>query len=865
MTAPGGIRTLLRRVNARHLRDKKLRTSLTIAGIAAGVALMFSIAVVNATLLSSFRGSIKDLAGAAELEVAAPDASGLPGSLVASVRDVEGVSQAVPALRTTTRLRSEDGNASRGLVLGITPEFVTLFPSAGGRLTRFELSGSFGSAGGGVIVASDLAEDLDLTTGDTISAQTPSGPVPLAVTGQVAGGGLDLLNGGDVAFMLLPAARQTFGKQGRVDSIYVVVDDDASLPEVRERVEQVVGGRGTVGSPGQRGEGLERVFSSLGTLLSMGGTVALFVALFVVFNTMSMSLAERRREISMVMAMGATRRDVFVAFLAEAALLGAAASAAGLVAGLWLARVLVARAADDFQILSIGSSGPVAVRPSAIAIAALGGLAVSVLGAYLPARRVLAVAPVESLRPVASYEWEVGSSRFGSARTIAAGVAGIGLAALMLPAFLLYPEQRWIVTAGLLLGLTGVTLLLPQIVPRAMALLRPFLRAGFGTTGRLASDALARNPGRSTFTVAALVLTLGLVVGVSGALASYESQIEKTATSLIGAPIYVTSASFTGLTSDQPLELDLGRELEEVEGVRFVYPLRFSLLDLGGEQALVYALPVEEAIDEGATSQLEAITADPARFLDGLARGGVAASRLAAERLDLRIGDTVALPTPAGRRDFEVTSLFDDLLSFNSFYLDLVTYQRLWRDDKADEFGILLDPGASVAATKRDLQEAIAAKGVGAEVFEKHELVDRILEVVRGTFELAKGVQLAALIVAALTILNTMFTAVLERRWEMGLERALGMGGRQLGRTVIVEAAAIGLVGGLGGVILGTLTAFFMTQAMEAEFSWRIPYQVPLAIMGTSVLGAVLLSAAAGLLPSRMAVRTPIIESLRYE
>jgi putative ABC transport system permease protein len=150
-------------------------------------------------------------------------------------------------------------------------------------------------------------------------------------------------------------------------------------------------------------------------------------------------------------------------------------------------------------------------------------------------------------------------------------------------------------------------------------------------------------------------------------------------------------------------------------------------------------------------------------------------------------------------------------------------------------------------------------------VFTKDELIGRILQVVAGTFELAKGVQLAALVVAALTIANTMFTAVLERRWEMGLQRAIGMGGAQLGRTVLMEAGAIGVIGGVGGVVLGTVTAFFMTQAMEAEFSWRISFQLPVLLSAAALVGSIALAAAAGSLPSRMAVRTPIIESLRYE
>ena len=859
-----GLLTLLRRINLRHLTRKKLRTLLTIAGIAAGVALMFSISVINATLLSSFRSSIRDLAGSAELEVAATDASGLPDRYLEAVEGVPGVDRTVPVIRTTTEITGA-ATSERVVVLGITPDFVSLFPTASGSFGQVDVEGNFGLDGGGLLIARALAQKIDIGTGQVAALETPSGDRPVRVTGAISGGPLALLNGGDIAIMLLPAAQETFDKAGRLDSIYVVPDPNVALDEVASAVEAELDGAGVVGPPGERGQGLERVFSSLALLLSMGGTVALFVALFVVYNTMSMSLAERRREISMVISLGAERRQVFLAFLLEALVLGLVAVALGLLAGISLAQVLVQRAADDFRILSISASGPVVINGSAVALAALGGLLVSVAGAYVPARRVLRVAPVEALRPVAAYEWDASSRRFGSTGTLLAGVAGIAISVAMLIGFLIFPEEKWIVTVGLLFGLSGVTSLLPHIVPFAIRVSRPLLQRGFGTAGRLASDALAKNPGRSTFTVAALVLTLGLVVGVAGSLASYESQIEKTATALIGAPIYVTARSFTGLTSDQPLHVDLADDLGRVAGVRYVYPIRFAFLDLGSEQGLVYAMPLEEALQQGASSEMEAITGDPDGFLDGVDRGDITVSRLASERLDVGVGDELTLPTPSGEESFEVAAIFDDLLSFNSFYLDLATYQELWQDDKADEFGVLLEEGVSVAGAKAGLREVIAEAGAPAEVFSKNELVGRILEVVGGTFELAKGVQLAALIVAALTIANTMFTAVLERRWEMGLQRAIGMGSAQLRRTVLVEAAAIGLIGGIGGVILGGVTAFFMTQAMEAEFSWRIAFQLPVLLSSSAVLGSVVLAAGAGWLPSRMAVRTSIIESLRYE
>jgi putative ABC transport system permease protein len=243
----------------------------------------------------------------------------------------------------------------------------------------------------------------------------------------------------------------------------------------------------------------------------------------------------------------------------------------------------------------------------------------------------------------------------------------------------------------------------------------------------------------------------------------------------------------------------------------------------------------------------------------------VAISRLTSERHGLDVGDSIRLRTPTGGRPFEVAAIFDDLLGFDSFYIDYEVYADAWGDRQSDQFGVLPKEGASVGELKARLERLVDRTGVPARVLTKDDLIGRLLDTVEGTFSLGRGIQLAALIVAVLTIANTMFTAVYERRWEMGLERAVGMSSSQLGREVLLEASAIGLIGGAGGAVLGTISGFLMTQSLEAQYSWRVPFEIPLDQIAVAIVGGVALAAAAGWLPSRLAVRAPIVESLRYE
>ncbi|HYI46330.1 MAG TPA: FtsX-like permease family protein [Actinomycetota bacterium] len=860
-----GFRTLFVRMNLRHFREKRLRSLLTISGVSAGVMLVFSIGLINATLLESVRSSVRALAGAAEIEVATADRNGIPTSSVARIQEVDGVEKAVPVLRSTTVVTGRGGDA-RPMIIGITPDFSSLFPRSSGEFGSVSITGGFGGTGGGLLLADSVAQDVGAGIGDRVEVETPSGPQRVQVTGRISGSAVQFLNGGQMGIMLLAGAQETFERPDRIDSVYVIADRDEEIAAVEQRIEAALEVPVIVGPPGERGAGFEQQVGSVSTLTSLAGTVALLVSIFVVFNTMSMSLAERRREISMAMALGASARQMFAAFMIEASVLGAAASAGGIAAGYLLARALIEPVLDGFPVLPISGTNPVEVPLMQLAIAVFGGLAVSIAGAYVPARRVLKVAPVESLRPTASYEWE-GARRHPSLRrtlTIAFGPIVLSIASAF-SYIVAFNDQRWLVNVSLTFGLIGISALLLRAVPFGIDVLRrPFVRL-FGTEGRLASDALQKNRGRTTFTVAALILTLGMVVGVASSLGSYESELERSAGQWLGAELYVTASSYQALGADQPLSPSTQDAFRGIEGIDGIYPVRYGFLETGGDQMMVYAVPAARAAKEG-FGVISAVAGVPQQeLIDRVSEGQIFIARYTAEEQNWAEGDTVQLPTPQGPRDFEVGGIFNDLNSFQAILMEQSTWAEVWKDDKVDRLGIVLDPGAPVAQVRSELEAVVKQRDIPAKVLTREQSVGQLVDTVKGLFQMARGIQFAALVVALLTIANTMFTAVLERRWEMGLQRAIGMGRSQIGRSLLLEAVGIGLVGGAGALIMGTATGFMMTQLMEAQYAWLIPYQAPLGLIALALGAGIVIAVIAGVLPSRMAVRAPIIESLRYE
>ena len=566
----------------------------------------------------------------------------------------------------------------------------------------------------------------------------------------------------------------------------------------------------------------------------------------------------------MALAVGAMRRQIFGAFLAEAAVLGTIASIAGIAFGIAMAHLLVERALEDYKLLPITAAGPVVVTAGHLVLGAASGLGVALVGAVVPARRVMTVAPVESLRPTVPYE--LPGVRRVLNPTVLFVESLIGVAAgLGLSLFALLSNRTALATASLIVALAGVTGLLPVIVPLVVRLIQPILRGLLGTVGRLAGDALLKNPGRTAVTVGALVLTMGMVLGVGTTLQSYESQFYRSANGWFGAPLYVQANSHTGMYADQPLAAEFQSKLAAVDGVDAVYPWSYSFMNIGGEQVVVYVLPAGEAARERTAGALSSPGSNERELLEALGRGELIVSHYMAKRRDLEVGEQMSIATPSGRRRFTIGGFFYDMASFDSMYMEHRFYKRFWKENNSDNFAIFPERGADPSMLKRDLERAVAAHDIPARVLTKQQIVGELLANVQGLFSVARGIQLAALIVAALTIANTMFTTILERRWEFGLQRAVGMARRQLGGMVLLEAIVIGIVGGAGATLLGMLLGVVMIGAMEAQFALQVPLEMPWVSMATAILSAAGIAAAVTLYPRRVAVRVPIVESLRYE
>lgn len=851
-------------LNLRQLTLRRRRTVLTLLGIAAAVSLVIAITLVNATVRGTVDETAVGLAGAAQLEVRPFGAAFLAPGAVARAIDAPGVAAAVPTAQQITRMQ-HGGAAARVLVAAVPPSVTRLFPDGFGDAT----SAVVHPAPGTIVLSEHLAETLDARAGDAVTVSTRNGPRRLFVSALLPRGPLSSVNGGDLALAGLVEAQRVFDRPGQVDRLYLTLPPGQDVAALHAQLRRALYGKGLVGDPGASAQPYLHTFDGIAASTQQIRAVALLVALFLVLNTMAMSLAERRADIALLATGGAQRMQVMAAFVAEAALIGVAGGVLGTAIGLLLAKGLVTQAEAVYQsVLPITAAGAVRLTARQALIGIGSGAAVAMVAAAVAARRILRMTPIDALSPAPAYGTGRGDADGARAarvrrRSAAGGVVATACAALLVT---LAPigSRPALFGLALLLTLAGAVLLLPLMVSVLTGASRRVWPRLFGLRGRLASDGLVRVPGRTTIAAGALGLTIALVVASSSGLGSFRREVNRAATTWYTSPLYVRANGEGLLASDQPLPVALRTRLAEIQGVRAAYPMRAALLERRGRQLGVLAWPIAEAA-RGGDEVTGDVPASDRRLVAAMGRGDVVVSRLTARRNDLGIGDTVHVVVAGANRPFRVAGMFNDLASTDAVYLEHSVYARLSHDRDADRFALVLDPGVDRDAVAARVQRFLDANGLPGTVATSRKMESYVLELVNGVFSLANGAQLAALLIAAMVVLNTMLTVTFERRREQGIQRMLGMTGRQLSGAVVLEAVVMSVVGAALAVVLGLVLGALMTVGIENQLAWHVGFYPAVGATVLAAVVAVLIGALAACYPSWLATRPPLVELLRAE
>jgi len=859
---------------AAHVTQWPLRTFLTVIGVALGVSASVAVRTANVDVLRSFEQAVLTVAGPTTLEISGGE-PGLDERLITTVRDVPGVTSASPViLQMAVRMgEGQHGQAVQVLGLDLLAEVRSRGFHLSHQPTESQLEAVLDPEA--VLLGRTLASEWKLSVGDRVDLQFGSRRVSCRVMGILEDASDRTSSWDRLAVMDIAAAQVTFGMVGRLDRIDLITTAERPVEEVAQGVRAVVPPHVLVERPASRTRQVEQMIRAFRLNLTVLSWVGLLVGMFLIYNTMALAVAQRRREIGIYRAIGMTQSRVAGLFLAEAGLFGLLGGVVGSGAGMLLAQKLIAllsRTISDLYVpVGMGEGGLLGtswfweISFEGILI----GCCVSMIGAIGPSVDASRTATVRALAP-GDYE---------ASRQLRVGVLGVIGAGLVVMAGLLslagpvdgVPVWGYLATLCLLAGLSCLA---PICVTGWRSRnRRESRRPGMqGVIREIAVDHASRNPGRNGVTVSALMVGLAIMIGVLVMVRSFRHTVEVWVTDTVIADMVVAPSMWLRGTEAGSVGRSLPPAwlamLSSVPGVAAVDTYRDVRVEVNGQRVAIVSR------DLRLHAQLSRYLVRQGDSSEQLNRaeetGGLLISEILASRFGLREGESLEIMTPQGAKRFPVVAVFYDYATDGGkILMDRQLYQSLWHDELVTVFPVYLAAGADVDQVRHKISSTLNEAnngGLPPLVISNVELRKEILEIFDRTFLLTYVLEAIAVIIAMLGIVNTLVTSVLERRREFATLRAIGGSADQIRQLVLWEAAYLGLVGIALGLIGGGLLSLLLIKVINKQsFGWTIQMIVPVGALIQAVGLAAVATLVAGYFPARWAAQQPVVEGLREE
>jgi putative ABC transport system permease protein len=851
------------KVAFRGLFARKLRLALTTLAVVLGTTLIAGTYVFTDSINSAFDTIF-------EVSNKNVDASVTPHKTI-DTSDNGGTQPTIPAsvlekVRTSPKVAEAQGSVfDTGTILGKNGKRISSggapnFIGSASELLRFQAAtykeGRAPRTADEATIDAATAKKQHWKLGDKVCAVAVAERKCYTLVGTTQIAGLSSFGGAAVLDLILPEAQRLLGKGDSFDQIQVASKPGVSAEQLKNELRQTLPASVDVrtGSE-QAAKDSKDIRDNLGflkTFLLAFAFIALFVGAFLIFNTFSITVAQRMREFALLRTLGASRRQVWRAVVNEGLLLGTVGGALGFVIGIGTAALLrqlfIAFGAD------LPSKGNV-IEARTVIVTILVGVVVSLVASLSPAIRAMRVPPVEALR-----EGAVPITRArGRRMAIFAGVVlAVGVALMCIGLFgSVKPASAAIslMGGGAALTFLAVALLSPRLVPPlANAIGRPIERLT-GITGQLARENSMRQPGRTAVTAAALMIGVALVsfasIFAAGAKATINDAID---TNLKSAFVVQNTDGFS------PFSQEVLKTVDGVDGVNSVSAVRFSeakVRGVGGNQSVssidpqtflgLYKLEMKQGGDAAVRA---------------LGDGQVLVAKSFADDNDTKVGETLQVTTPNGNRlPLRVTGIQNDkggLLGKLTITNSVAASQF---GETKDAFGLVgLDPGANAPAVKQQIANVLEQRFPESEVLTNKEFKDDIAGQVNQLLGLIYALLALAIIVSLFGIVNTLVLSISERTRELGMLRAIGTSRKQVKRVVRWEAVITALIGAVLGVVMGVVLAVLFTQPLD-NFTLSIP--VPSLIIVLILAGVAGVGAA--VLPARRASKLDVLDALAYE
>ncbi len=835
---------MLWRASLRYLRHHPWQLGLALLGVALGVAVVVAVDLANQSAGRAFELSSEALTGRATHQVLGGPA-GVPVNWYVSLRREHGIRQAAPVVEGYGELSREPGRVVRLLGIDVFAE-QPLRASLGGLVGLEDLGAFLSRADRVVLLATDL-QRLGVEPGDSIGLELQGRSRQLVVHGALEPARQTDARGlADVLVMDISAAQELLGREGQLDRIDLVLDDSAAVARVRELLPP---GAQLVEAE-SRNAALREMTRAFQLNLTAFSLLALVVGGFLIYNTMTFSVVQRRPLLGMLRAVGVSRRELFSLVLGEAVVLGLAGTLAGLLLGYALAHVLlelVTRTINDlYFVLSVRE---LHLAPASVLQGVLLGLGMTILAALSPAREATAVPPRAAL------------SRARLESTVRRRLPGLVLAGTLLAAVagLLLTAGRGLAPAfaGMFLMIIAWALFVPWLMQLAMRLLAPVLGAVAGMPGRMAARGVEAGLSRTSVAAAALMVAVSAVIGVGVMVDSFRYTFSVWLDSTLRADVYV---SVPGEAPLAPGQVEALRNAPEVVGSSTA---RYVRVVANGDRSRLRVFDLPAELEEGFSFKEGNPETAWRQFRLGEA---VLVTEPYAWHRELAVDDRLTLATATGEQRVRVAGIIHDYsTSEGAVVMHRNLYQRWWDDPDVDSVALYFTADTDIEEAGNRLRAATGSDPP-LQFRSNRELRRLSLDIFDQTFTITQVLRLLAVVVAVVGVLSALLALTLERSREYAVLRATGMTPGQLWLLVSTQNALVGLVAGLLAIPLGLVMATVLTLVInQRSFGWTMQVLVEPGILlqavGLSLLAAVL----AGLYPSWRMAATPPALALRED
>ncbi len=851
----------------RHLFNERLRSVATILGIALGIAVVIAIQLTNDSSVRGFSAAVETISGKTSLEITG---AGL-GLDELNLRElgwlreygfvsplIEGDAQATLTnkQRETLRILGVDILKDRSIrdyklntevQQNLTPtDFLTLLLDPRSIVLTEKFANKYGLA---------VNSQLTLTFGDKAEIFT--------VRGLLKNEGAARAVDGSFALMDIAAAQWAFNRLGRIDRVDVRLREGVNIDEAEKTIQQRLPEGLTAQRPARRGRHVEKMLAAFHFNLTALSYIALIVGLFLIYNTVSISVITRREEIGTLRALGVTSKNVLALFLAEAAALGVIGCALGLALGRLLSFGAVKLTATTVNSLYIAvAAAPPALSLKHFVIAFGIGLPLSLLAAAVPALEASRVAPTAAMRGNDRLE-----SRFRLRKLY-------WLTPLILLAAAWFFAQQKAFDGLPLLGfaaalciIAGAAFFVPAVLFFTTRLGKYWLARFFKIEGQLANSNLAGAIPRISISVAALAISLSMMVSIAVMIGSFRATVEYWIGQTLQADLYLRPATRSNVATDATLS-------PEAEGIISKHPSilamdRFRNFDVLYEDALITlgAGDFSVLLEHGGLQFKTPREAEAkAAMRRAIGTNGVVVSESFAIKRNKAVGDEIKLNTPKGEAQFRIVGEYFDYSSDRGIVvMDRGTFAKYWGEQLPTSLTIYLKDGANHEQTR---DEILAALGDQYQVliYTNASIRSEVLRIFDSTFAITYALEVIAIFVAILGVASTLLTLILERRKEIAMLRLIGADKKQVRKMVVIEAALMGGISQSIGLVVGVLLSLVLIYVINVQsFGWTIQFRLPVLFLVQSSVLILLATALSGIYPAARAARMHATEQVVEE